>query len=521
MTHGYLLTGSGSNVYVQNLCRALVVQGHTVDLLCQEPNPMKLDFVSGEYEVGADEIRTLRERPSDYPGECRIYRPEIGGLLPVYVYDDYPGWRVKTFLDLTDDEFDDYVRFNAEAIRTVAGVNDTEFVVTNHSVPGPVIASHALAGTGIPYASIVHGSCLQYVARKSAKYMEVAREGLAGAKDIISPSPHGAGTIREDFPELSEKTLALSGGVDTELFRPDAKDAPVAKTLSGGEGRGEAQAAAINAALRRSGSDADALLQEIEETSRSYHPRAHDRDAGERLEEFLAREDAPLIVYVGKLIHSKGVHSLISAFCGVREEIPDARLLVVGFGTFREGLEAITQSISSGDAESLANLVSLGKRLEGQPSGQSGNALEHFEVGAGIVASEGLSDSVLFTGPLDHGSLAKLLPFADVAVVPSIFPEIFGLVAAEFAACGVVPFVARHSGLAEAGAIVGAGLPFDVRVGMDDFERNLTEALVAYLSLPEEERKAASRTVRENSVRDLSWGSLAAEITALHGEARR
>ena len=54
---------------------------------------------------------------------------------------------------------------------------------------------------------------------------------------------------------------------------------------------------------------------------------------------FLDRE-GPLVVYVGKLIHSKGVHSLISAFARVREET-GARLLMIGFGTFREGLEAL------------------------------------------------------------------------------------------------------------------------------------------------------------------------------------
>ena len=47
-----------------------------------------------------------------------------------------------------------------------------------------------------------------------------------------------------------------------------------------------------------------------------------------------------------------------------------------------------------------------------------------------------------------------LLPLADVTVVPSIFPEAFGMVAAEAAAAGSPPLVARHSGLAE----VAAGL---------------------------------------------------------------
>jgi len=44
MTHGYMLSDTGSNVYVQNLCRALVHEGHEVHLLCQEPEPLSYDF---------------------------------------------------------------------------------------------------------------------------------------------------------------------------------------------------------------------------------------------------------------------------------------------------------------------------------------------------------------------------------------------------------------------------------------------------------------------------------------------
>ena len=55
----------------------------------------------------------------------------------------------------------------------------------------------------------------------------------------------------------------------------------------------------------------------------------------------------------------------------------------------------------------------------------------------------------LFTGPLEHRHLVHLLSFADFTVVPSIFPEAFGMVAAEAAAAGSPPIVARHSGLAE------------------------------------------------------------------------
>ena len=94
MTHGYMLSGTGSNVYVQNLCRGLVREGHDLHLLCQEPEPLAYDFVRECSTVEGDYIERQDEQETSYPGRCAVYRPEIGELLPVYVYDDYPGWRV-------------------------------------------------------------------------------------------------------------------------------------------------------------------------------------------------------------------------------------------------------------------------------------------------------------------------------------------------------------------------------------------------------------------------------------------
>ena len=234
--------------------------------------------------------------------------------------------------------------------------------------------------------------------------------------------------------------------------------------------------------------------------------------AGERLASSLDG-DYPLVVYVGKLIHSKGVHSLLSAFARVRKRT-GARLLVVGFGTFREGLEALTYSLGAGERAAVEGLAESGRLLEGGPAGP----LEHFGLSEGLLdAAFGMEDDVTFVGPLRHEELSKLLPAADAAVVPSIFPETFGLVAAEFAAAGVVPFVADHSGLREAGAIVGRNLPFDLRIGMDGFEENLARALTEFLSRPEEERAAYSETVRRNSVESLGWGTLAEKVVGVFG----
>ena len=509
MTHGYMLSGTGSNIYVQNLCRALVHEGHDVHLICQEPDALSFDFVGKHAKVDGEKVEDVGEQETSYPGLCVVYEPEIGDLLPVYVYDDYPGWRVKTFLDLTQAELDDYLGRNEEAVRAVLSVSGAEAVVTNHSVPGPLIARRALQGSDVPYVSIVHGSCLQYVSRRSEMYMGLTREGLEGARNIVALSADSAGTIAEDFPDLTDRTEALPGGVDTELFDPDALDLAITGDLNGGNGRGPEQRSSLQDALKSSG-NAGELASAIREIMGSYDARAHDVDAGERLQSFLDR-DGPIVVYVGKLIHSKGVHSLISAFATVRRET-GARLLIIGFGTFREGLEALTESLSAGDEATVERLAEMGKLLEGGPAGP----MEHFGLTDELLGdAAGMEDDVLFTGPIYHGELTKLLPAADVAAVPSIFPETFGLVAAEFAASGVVPFVADHSGLKEAGGIVGRGLPFDLRVGMDGFEANLAKALTDYLELPEDERRRCEEDVRRNCVEDLSWGTLAEKLVAL------
>jgi glycosyltransferase involved in cell wall biosynthesis len=513
MTHGYMLSDTGSNVYVQNLCRALVREGHEVHLLCQEPEPLSYDFVDEFAVVEKDGIEKQGNQATGYPGRCVVYRPEIGGLLPVYVFDDYPGWRIKTFLDLTEEQFESYLSKNVAAVRSVLDASGPEAVVTNHAVPGPLIARRALAGTGVPYASIVHGSALQYVSRKSEKYRRVTHEGLEGAKTIVALSYDSASTIAEDYPDLAAKAVALPGGVDTDLFRPDNLDLRVLDGLDGGNGRGPEQRVALRAAPKLSQS-ADELLARLREIAASYDARSHDRDAGERLKGFLAA-DSPLVVYVGKLIHSKGVHSLLSAFARMRCQM-EARLLIVGFGTFREGLEALTEALSDGDEKLLQRLSELGKALEGGPAGP----LEHFEVSPELMGdAAGIAHSVEIIGPLRHEELTKLMPAADVGVVPSIFPETFGLVAAEFAASGVVPFVADHSGLREAGEIVGRGLPFDPHIDMVGFEENMAHALTDYLKRSESERSECSRIVRRNSVEHLSWTTLAEQLVTIAGKS--
>src|SRR4029453_16898132 len=98
--HGYLLHGTGSNVYNASLARALASQGHEVHLFCQDRRGGELDWVRGSESI-------------------TVHVRGIGGLLPVFVADRYEGFEVKTFPELTDEELDRYLDANVTAVREV------------------------------------------------------------------------------------------------------------------------------------------------------------------------------------------------------------------------------------------------------------------------------------------------------------------------------------------------------------------------------------------------------------------
>ena len=119
----------------------------------------------------------------------------------------------------------------------------------------------------------------------------------------------------------------------------------------------------------------------------------------------------------------------------------------------------------------------------------------------------------LFTGALEHRHLVHLLPLCDVAVVPSIFPEAFGMVAAEAAAAGVPPVVANHSGLAEVGAGIAAEYP-QALARLTTFPSGdatvLRERLRELLALPE--RRELGLAARAAVEKNWSWTRVAERL---------
>lgn len=117
-----------------------------------------------------------------------------------------------------------------------------------------------------------------------------------------------------------------------------------------------------------------------------------------------ALPEEKIVLFVGRLVHEKGVHTLISAAPKILEQV-NAKFVIVGNGYMKESLST-------------------------------------------LVKNMGLDHKFLFTGFLDDETLRKLQKCADVSVVPSLF-EPFGIVALEAMAAKSPVVVSDTGGLSE------------------------------------------------------------------------
>ncbi len=243
--HGYLLRGTGSNVYNVELAEALTRLGHEVHLLCQEGRPEQLGFVDsvGSWEDGKLVVQDVRRPP--HAGRCTVYRPDIGGLLPVYVYDDYEGFEVRTFDRLNDEELARYLDSNVRAVRDVAATADIEAGFANHVLMGPVILARGLGD--LPYAVKVHGSALEYTLKPHYKrFAPYASEGLVPARAVLVGSRHTAESLWAAMP--------LEGSARAHLPEPARRGHAHVRAARAGGGAGgprRARAVARRRAARR------------------------------------------------------------------------------------------------------------------------------------------------------------------------------------------------------------------------------------------------------------------------------
>src|SRR6266496_1762813 len=80
--HGWLLDGTGSNVYTARVAQELAARGHDVVLLCQERHPDRHSWIDAVATVNADGVSELTPNAATgHAGRCILLRPDIGGLL--------------------------------------------------------------------------------------------------------------------------------------------------------------------------------------------------------------------------------------------------------------------------------------------------------------------------------------------------------------------------------------------------------------------------------------------------------
>jgi glycosyltransferase involved in cell wall biosynthesis len=492
--HGYLLRGTGSNIYNSSLAAALAALGHEVHILCQDRHAAELPFVGavGRWEGGV--LRIEAEEASE--GGVTAYLPDIGRVLPVYVLDQYEGFDAKRFLDLSDGELDHYLDANVAAVRDVVERVKPDVALANHALMGPAVLARALSDE-VPYAVKIHGSALEYTLRPAPdRFLPYAREGVARASGVLVGSRHMAERLWEFMPETRERTRLGPPGVDVHHFRP-VEPAEAAERLSALADRREGAAAA---------------------------GWGGDTGAAAALRELDPQRDA-LVSFVGKLIVSKGIDLLLAAWPLVVAAVPHARLCVVGFGTYREASERIVAALAAGDLEDLHEIARRGRELEGGPAGELRflraflDGLEGERRDAYIAAARSAAERVHFTGRLEHDDLPDLLPACLAEVVPSTFPEAFGMVAAEAATCGVLPLSAVHSGLAEVSAMLAPSLDpalqrllgFELGEGAVE---EIARKLVDWLTLDPAERRRAGAALADTAAERFGWEHVAEGVIA-------
>jgi glycosyltransferase involved in cell wall biosynthesis len=404
--HGYLLEGTGSNIYTQHIARAWGRLGHDVVVVCQQ----------------------LRAERFDLGPRVRVVRPDVGPLLPTFIVDRYEGIEARHVADLSAAELDRFTSANVDAIRAELASAPTDLVLANHAIMGGPVASAACDGD-TPFAVKVHGSELEYAIRGRPALADLARESLNGAAAVYAGSQHIVSVTQELLGEgrYRDAIRIVPPGVDTDGFAPGRGSLEeLRRLLDAGEGTGWAEPA-----------------------ERTADPGAAEALAG------VGR----FVLYFGKLMRQKGVHLLLEAWHEVGPRHPDVGLVVVGFGDARAELEAAA------------------------PPG------------------------TVFTGAMDHEQLQLLVPLAEAVVVPSVLPEAFGMVAAEAAACEVLPIVSDHSGLAEVAAGLGeAGITFD------GSSADLARRLDALLDLPPGERARLGAVARAAVVERWSWEGIARRL---------
>jgi glycosyltransferase involved in cell wall biosynthesis len=498
--HGYLLEGSGSNLWTRSVVESLCMEGHTVQLVCQEPYPDRYDCIAEAYRYHLDgSVETLFAREVPYPGKCIMHKPQLGPTLPVYVwdkYDEYPN--VVPMVNLSDDEIVQYIRRNVAVLERVVTQHGVHAMHVNHAVLMSVVAQRVSATTGVPYAIMEHGSGLEYAVKPDPRLKALATGAFTDAGHLFvhgAEMRHRIETMLPDVPNMAEKFSVLPLGVHTSQFAPVPRERRREKMgrlfvelEKLPRGRRPEQLDRMLADVRQA-TDTRALRSVL--SSVKYETKAPDEDVAEKLQQVDWEHDA-VMLFVGRLISAKGIQSGLAALPLLLAEDPGIRFIVVGHGPLREPMEAFLWGLEQGDRALVERIVECGRLLEGDPDGSGGSQAlgkvkwffkdleergeldDYFALAKEHVRAE----RVIFTGYLTHHELRHLFPCCDAGIFPSIVKEAGPLVFLEALASGCFPLGTYFGGMKASIDAIAGQLPAEIADTMKLDPLNTVQDLV-------------------------------------------
>ncbi len=497
--HGYELIGSGSNEYTRYVSRALALLGHEVHVFCREPEPERIPHVSRAIawdSAGAPQELFLRNLSSN----CVVHQLPDPQICPVYITDQPRKGRVKPFTALSDGELDDYHSFSLATLRAALKAYPVDVLHANHLVYQPSVAVE----TGFPTVIFLHGSSIEYTVKRDERFLEAGRTALRKSAGVISGNREVLGRLMKLYPEerelIEEKSAIVGVGVDTSLFQPVERRHRL-ETLTHVQGTYGGKPPRLGAELQQRLDKGD--FSAVTDYFRAYEHTQPDAD----LVAHVARipwDNGKILLFAGALTAGKGLQSVIAAMPKVLRHHPDAHLVAVGAGAYREVLEALVHAFTTGNQALFEFLV------------EGGFDLDHSEltgrwkdIRGPLEAAPGLADHVHFLGRLDHNLLRHVFPCSDLTVFPSIIPEAYALVLMESLSNGVVPLVSDFSGFRDAlqllEDLLGPELVDRMRLPVDPVVRVAGIATRISNMFDEPEPPAQGARLRQIAVQHFDW----------------
>lgn len=170
-------------------------------------------------------------------------------------------------------------------------------------------------------------------------------------------------------------------------------------------------------------------------------------------------DDDFVIVYSGRLTEDKGILPLIKAIKQT-QEIPHLKLMIVGASSYGKDKQP----------------TSFIKQLQQE--------------------SESIKDKVVFTGFIDYEKVPSLLKMADIAVVPSMWEEPFGLTVVEAMAAGLPLITTRSGGIPE----ICEGVAMIVE--RENIVSNLASVILDLYQHPEKRKHMSAAAVERSKLFD-------------------